>query len=55
MSKIERIFAVITLLFGAFVVMRALTSTDPVDAFLIFLLLAGLPWGLYLLIFRKKK
>ncbi len=55
MNKIERIFAVITLLFGAFTVMRALTSTPPVEAFLIFLLLAGLPWGLYLLIFRKKK
>lgn len=55
MSKTERIFAAITLVFGAFVIMRALTSTEPVEAFLIFMLLAGLPWGLYLLLFRKKK
>lgn len=53
MSKYEKIFAFITVLFAAFTVMRVMTSATLGEGIGFFILLAVLPWVIYL-IFRKK-
>jgi len=53
MSKYEKIFAVITLIFMAFLTMRGMTTASASEAIGFFVLLVVIPWSVYL-IFRKK-
>jgi hypothetical protein len=53
MSKYEKIFAVITLIFIAFITMRGMTTASASEAIGFFILLVVIPWSIYL-IFRKK-